>query len=161
MSRTLFILISIFLAAMISLPMGCATPEQPKPALDDTTFCPGRFDKVWDSTMKVLERRSLAVKDIDKGNGTITTRFTNYAAGPTAHSRLDEIAERPDVRLGLFTQVGYTLTITLTAVNDMSTQVKVKARIEAYDSNTTRKWHQCRSKGVIESGLLEEIRKSL
>jgi hypothetical protein len=43
----------------------------------------------------------------------------------------------------------------------MSTQVKIRANIEAYDTNATRKWHPCKSKGVIERDLLERIRGSL
>lgn len=147
--------------ALIFLIAGCATLEPTDTSPQDTSFFLGRYDKVWEATMKVLEKRSIEVKDIDKENGTITTRFFNYSVGPKAHHDLDKIADRPQVRLALFTQVGYSLQITLLAVNDMSTQVKVKASIEAYDSNATKKWHPCTSKGTIEQEIIQEIKRSL
>jgi hypothetical protein len=43
----------------------------------------------------------------------------------------------------------------------MSTQVKVTANIEAYDTNVTQKWQKCVSKGILEREILEQIRASL
>ena len=146
---------------LLMLFMGCATPPPPAPMVDDTSFFLGRFDKVWDATLKVLEKKSLTIKDVDKEKGEIVTRFANYSVGAHAHQDLENIAEKPELRLGLYTQVGYSLTIKLTPVNDMSTQVKVTANIEAYDTNVTRKWQKCVSKGVIEREILEQIRASL
>ena len=140
---------------------GCATPPPQGPMVDDTSFYLGRFDKVWEVTMKVLEKKSLEVKDMDKEKGEITTQFTNYSVGAKAHHELDKIAERPELRLGLYTQVGYSVNIKLVAINEMSTQVKITASIEAYDTNITKKWQPCRSKGVIERELLDKIRNSL
>jgi hypothetical protein len=148
-------------ATILFMLAGCATPPPQGPMVNDTSFYLGRFDKVWEVTMKVLEKKSLEVKEFDRENGEITTRFTNYSVGPKAHHELDKIAERPEVRLGLYTQVGYSVSIKIIAVNDMSTQVKIRANIEAYDTNATRKWHPCKSKGVIERELLERIRGSL
>jgi len=150
-------LIAILLATFA----GCATAPPPAPMVDDTSFYLGRFDKVWDITLKVLEKRSITIKDINKEKGEITTHFVNYSVGPHAHSDLENIAEKPDLRLGLYTQVGYSLTIKLTPINDMSTQVKVTAFIEAYDTNVTQKWQKCASKGVIEREILEKIKASL
>jgi len=150
---------AIFILLMIL--MGCATPQPPAPMVDDTSFFLGRFDKVWDVTLKVLEKKSLTIKDIDKEKGEIITRFANYSVGAHAHQDLLNIAEKPELRLGLYTQVGYSLTIKLTPINDMSTQVKITANIEAYDTNVTQKWQKCISKNVIERELLEKIRSSL
>ena len=149
------------LTATLIMRSGCATPPPQGPMVDDTSFYLGRFDKVWEVTMKVLEQKSLEVKDIDKEKGEITTGFVNYSVGAKAHHDLDKIAERPELRLGLYTQVGYSVNIKLVAINDMSTQVKITANIEAYDTNVTKKWQHCRSKGVIERELLEKIRNSL
>ena len=148
----------VFLLVILT---GCATAAPPGPMVDDTYFFLGRYDKAWDATLKVLEKRSLAIKDIHKEKGEIITRFVNYSVGPHAHRDLENIAERPDIRLGLYTQVGYSLTIKLTPVNDMSTQVKVTANIEAYDTNVTRKWQKCVSKNILEREILEQIRASL
>ncbi|HPE44252.1 MAG TPA: hypothetical protein PK380_00120, partial [Deltaproteobacteria bacterium] len=93
--------------------------------------------------------------------GEITTKFVNYSVGAKAHHELEKIAEKPELRLGLYTQVGYSVTIRLAAINEMSTQVKITADIEAYDTNVTKKWQPCKSKGVIERELLEKIRDSL
>ncbi|HPI91618.1 MAG TPA: hypothetical protein PLT09_00710 [Deltaproteobacteria bacterium] len=150
----------VFTAALFML-AGCATPQPQGPMVDDTSFFLGSFDKVWEVTFKVLEKNSLVVKDFDREKGEITTKFANYSVGPKAHHELDTIAERPQVRLGLYTQVGYTLTLRLVAVNDMNTQVKVTAHIEAYDTNATKKWQPCISKGVLEREMLEKIRNSL
>ncbi|HQI80068.1 MAG TPA: hypothetical protein PLR71_00790 [Deltaproteobacteria bacterium] len=156
MSKIFPIMLAVLLA-------GCATTKQPAgPMVDDTSFYLARFDKVWEVTMKVLEKKSLPVKELDKEKGEITTAFFNsYSVGVKAHADLEKIAERPNVKLALYTQVGYSVTIRLTPINDMSTQVKVIAHVEAYDSNATKKWQPCRSKGVVERELLELIRSSL
>jgi hypothetical protein len=146
---------------LLMILMGCATPQPPAPTVDDTAFFLGRFDKVWDVTLKVLEKKSIAIKDINKEKGEIVTRFANYSVGARAHQDLQTIAEKPELRLGLYTQVGYSLTIKLTPINDMSTQVKITANIEAYDTNVTQKWQKCISKNVIERELLEKIKSSL
>ncbi len=151
----------LVLAASIFALHGCATTKPQGPTAGDTSFFLGRYDRIWEVTIKTLERRSLELKEIDKENGTISTKFTNFSVGPKAHHDLDKIADRPDIRLALYSQVGYAVTVKLTAVNDMSTQVKIKVNIEAYDSNATKKWHPCRSKGVLEREILEDIRKSI
>lgn len=148
-------------STVLLLLAGCATTPPQGPMVDDTSFFLGRFDKVWEVTMKVLEKKSLEVKEFDKEKGEITTRFVNYSVGARAHHELEKIAEKPELRLGLYTQVGYSVNIRIVAVNEMSTQVKIKATIEAYDTNVTKKWQPCRSKGVIERELLESIRNSL
>lgn len=147
--------------AVLFMLAGCASPPPQGPMVDDTSFYLGRFDKVWEVTMKVLEKKSLEVNNMDKERGEITTRFVNYSVGAKAHHELEKIAERPELRLGLYTQVGYSVNIRLVAINEMSTQVKIKANIEAYDTNVTKKWQPCKSKGVIERELLEKIRNSL
>jgi hypothetical protein len=149
------------IALLLIILAGCATSPPPAPMVDDTSFYLGRFDKVWDVTLKVLEKKSLSIKDINKEKGEIITRFVNYSVGAHAHSDLENIAEKPDLRLGLYTQVGYSLTIKLTPINDLSTQVKVTANVEAYDTNVTQKWHKCPSKGIIEREILEKIKASL
>jgi uncharacterized lipoprotein len=146
---------------LLMILMGCATAQPPAPMVDDTSFFLGRFDKVWDVTLKVLEKKSLTIKDINKEKGEITTRFVNYSVGAHAHQDLLNIAEKPELRLGLYTQVHYSLTIKLTPINDMSTQVKIIADIEAYDTNVTQKWQKCISKNVFERELLEKIKSSL
>ena len=150
------------ISVLLMILMGCATPQQPPaPMVDDTSFFLGRFDKVWDVALKVLEKKSLTIKDINKEKGEIITRFANYSVGAHAHQDLQNIAEKPELRLGLYTQVGYSLTIKLTPINDMSTQVKITANIDAYDTNVTQKWQKCISKNVIERELLEKIKSSL
>ena len=140
---------------------GCASAPSLAPMIDDTSFYQGRYDKLWDATLKVLEKKSLAIKEINKEKGEITTRFANYSVGYHAHQDLEKIAEKPEVRLGLYTQVGYSLTIKLTPVTGTYTQIKITASIEAYDTNVTQQWQKCPSKGVIERELLGKIKDSL
>ncbi len=149
------------IATLLVILMGCAATPPPRPMVDDTAFFLGRFDKVWDVTLKILEKKSLTIKDINKEKGEIVTKFANYSVGTRAHQDLQNIAEKPDLRLGLYTQVGYSFTIRITPINDMSTQVKVIANIEAYDKNATQKWHKCPSKNILERELLEKIKASL
>jgi hypothetical protein len=144
--------------SLLAVLTGCITAAPPAPIIDDSSFYLGRFDKVWDVTLKVLEKKSLAVKEINKEKGEIITRFVNYSVGVHAHNDLENIAVKPDILLGLYTQVGYTLAIKLTPINDMSTQVKITATIEAYDTNVTQKWQKCPSKGIIERELLDKIK---
>lgn len=151
---------ALFLMLLILI-TGCATPPQAVTTGEDRSFFLGRFDKVWDTTLKELEKKSINVKDVNKEKGEITTRFVNYSVGPGAHHDVEKIAEKPNIQLGLYTQVGYTLTIRIIPISDMSTQVKVTANIEAYDTNVTKKWYPCKSKGVVERELLEKIRANL
>jgi hypothetical protein len=129
--------------------------------VEDTSFYLARFDKVWDVTRKVLERESIPIKTAEKERGEITTKFVNYSTGTKAHHQLDDIAERPEIRLAIYTQVGYSLIIHIVPTSEMSTKVKVSAKIEAYDKNATQKWHVCHSKYVIERKLMEKIRSEL
>ena len=141
------------------LTTGCAT-IQPEPG-DDTALYLTRRDKIWETTLSVLEETSIPIKSLDEEKGIIVTRFVNYAAGPGAHHAIDEIAERPVVRLAIFSQVGYRLTISITPVSEMSTMIRVIATIEAYDSNVTKTWHPCPTKNVLEDRLLDKIRSRI
>jgi hypothetical protein len=149
--------ILMFLLLLIT---GCATVP-PAPTAEDTFFYLARFDKVWVITQKVLEKESIPLKTAEKETGEITTKFVNYSAGHKAHYELDDIAEKPEIRLAIYTQVGYSLSIQVTPTSEMSTKVKINAKIEAYEKNVTQKWHECRSKNVIERKLLEKIRSEL
>ena len=148
------------LVYLLLMTAGCASVS-PAPAVKDTSFYLARFDKVWNVTLKVLEEKSIPIKTTEKEKGEITTKFVNYSMGNKAHYQLDDIAEKPEVRLAIYTQVGYSLIIQITPTSEMSTKVKASAKIEAYDKNATQKWHVCHSKNVIERDLLERIRSEL
>ena len=150
-------LLAIFLLA------GCASaPKQTATFPDNTAFYLARFDKVWDSVIAALNAESIPIDSMEKSKGIITTKFVNYSVGPQAHYELAAIAERPSAaRLAIWSQAGYNLSILVTPINEMSTKVKVTAHIEAYDKNVTQEWHECISKGVIESGIIEKVRAQL
>jgi len=150
-------LLAIFLLA------GCASaPKQAATFPDNTAFYLARFDKVWDSVIAALNAESIPIDSMEKSKGIITTKFVNYSVGPQAHYELATIAEKPSAaRLAIWSQAGYNLSILVTPINEMSTKVKVTAHIEAYDKNVTQEWHECISKGVIESGIIEKVRAQL
>jgi hypothetical protein len=157
--KTYFLL--VFLAAFLMA--GCASaPKQATTLQDDTAFYLARFDKVWDTVIMTLREESIPIDSIDKNRGVIITKFVNYAVGPQAHHELDKIAEKPSAaRLAIWSQAGYTLSILVTPISDMSTKTKITAHIEAYDRNVSQEWHECLSKGVIESSIIEKIRTQL
>jgi len=139
---------------------GCAAAT-PKPAELETSFYLARYEKVWGTTQSVLGKQSIPIASLDENKGLIITKPVTYSMGERAHNAVEEIAYRPDVFLGLYTQVRYAYTIRIIPSGEMSTQIKVMANIEAYDKNVTHKWHSCRSKNVVERGLLEKIRAQL
>ncbi|HQG33205.1 MAG TPA: hypothetical protein PLA83_14835 [Deltaproteobacteria bacterium] len=146
----------------VALISGCAAPQKPVKPNEDTAFYLARFDEVWNATLAALHGESIAVDSMNKDRGVISTKFVNYSSGPQAHYEIDAIAKPPSgVRLPLWSQVGYTLNILVTPINDMSTRVKVIAHIEAYDKNTTQEWHECTSNKSVESRFIEKIRAQL
>jgi len=141
---------------------GCATTSQPAKTAEDTAFYLARFDKVWDAAIASLAEEQIPIDSINKNRGVISTKFVNYSVGPKAHQEIDAIAQKPSAaRLAIWTQVGYTLNILITPINDMSTKVKVTAHIEAYDKNVSQEWHECISNKVIENKIIEKIRAQL
>lgn len=148
----------------VTLVSGCAAATAKKPVKpnDDTAFYLARYDEVWDATLAALRKESIVIDSMNKDRGVISTKFVNYSSGPQAHYEIDSIAARPsDVRLALWSQVGYTLNILVTPMNDMSTKVKVIAHIEAYDKNVSQEWHECPSNKTVENGFIEKIRAQL
>lgn len=154
-------LVSLSLLVLVLSVPGCAVAPKPPPTLEDTSFFLARYDNVWEKSLKVLEREGLPVKEADKATGLIITKFVNYSVGMRAHQEIEDIAERPDIRLALFSQVGYSLSIRIAPAGDMSSQLTITSRIEAYDKNATQKWHPCRSRNVVERKMLEKIRAVL
>ncbi len=149
------------LLAMLFL-MGCASTPHPVKAIDDTAFYLARFDKVWDASLATLAAEQIPLDNMNKEKGILLTKFVNYSVGPQAHHEIGAIAQKPSAaRLAFWSQVGYTLSILITPINDMSTKVKVTAHIEAYDKNVSQEWHECISNKVIENRIIEKIRAQL
>lgn len=144
------------------LAYGCASAPEPAKTKDDNAFYLARFDKVWDASLAALAEESITVNSMNKDKGVIVTKFINYSVGTQAHHEIENIARKPSAaRLAVYSQVGYTMSILITPINDMSTRVKVTAHIEAYDKNVTQEWHECVSNRVIENKILEKIRTQL
>lgn len=151
----------MFLWAVLLL-YGCASAPEPVRTKDDNAFYLARFDKVWDAALAALAEESITVDSMNKDKGVIVTKFINYSVGQQAHHEIEKIAGKPSsTRLAVYSQVGYTMSILITPINDMSTKVKVTAHIEAYDKNVTQEWHECTSNRVIENRILEKIRTQL
>jgi hypothetical protein len=141
---------------------GCASVSRPARPAEDSAYCLASFNKVWDASVMALAEEHIPVDTLSKDKGVISTKFVNYSMGPKAHYELDAIAEKPSAaRLAIWSQVGYTLSILITPVTDMGTQIKVTAHIEAYDKNISQEWHRCVSKKVIESRIVEKIKAQL
>jgi hypothetical protein len=141
---------------------GCATASKPVKPPEDTAFYLARFNKVWDASIAALAEEHIPIDSMNKDRGVIGTKFVNYSMGPKAHNDLDAIAQKPSAqRLAIWSQVGYTLNILITPINDMSTKVKVTAHIEAYDKNVSQEWHECISNKVLENKIIEKIKTEL
>lgn len=153
--------LSVLLAT--SLAAGCASaPEQKAAPHDNTVLFLSSFGRVWDAFTTTIEEDSIPIDTMDWEQGLITTRFVNYSVGQKTHRDLMTIAVKPaEPRLAIWSQAGYTLSIHLAAVSDLSTRVQVSAHIEAYNQNVTSQWHECASKGVIERNLLEKVKARL
>ncbi|MFY9110515.1 MAG: hypothetical protein WAR22_05140 [Desulfomonilia bacterium] len=151
------VLLAMLLAA------GCASaPEQKAAPHDNTVFFLSSYDKVWDALTATLEEDSIPIDTMDWSEGLITTGFINYSVGQKTHRELSTIAVKPaEPRLAIWSQAGYTLSIRLESVSDLSTKVQVTAHIEAHNQNVTGQWHECASKGVLERKLLERVKARL
>ena len=155
--KNLYLILTVLVFAL----SGCATAPEPRPK-EDTAFYLARFDNVWDAALMALEEESIPIETMEKEKGLITTGFVNFSVGPQAHHEVDKIAQIPTAnRLAIWSQVGYTLSILITPINDMSTKARVSAHIEAYDKNVTKKWHECITNCTIEDMILEKIRAQL
>jgi hypothetical protein len=161
MRRYLMKNIHLIVIVLILTLSGCASTPDPRPK-EDTAFYLARYDKTWEAALMTLQEESIPIENMEKEKGLITTKFVNYSVGPQAHHELEKIAQKPSAtRLAIWSQVGYTLSILVTPINDMSTKVKVTAHIEAYDKNVTQEWHECLTNSVIEDAILEKIRDQL
>lgn len=150
--------ISLFF--LIILITSCAAVT-PRPAERETSFFLARYGKAWETAQSVLGKQSIPIASMDEAKGVIITKTITYSLGERAHNAVEEIAYRPEVFLGFYTQVRYAYTIQVIPSGETSTQIRVTATIEAYDKNITRKWHYCTSKNVVERSLLEKIRAGL
>jgi len=159
MKRILPYMTFVLAAALMT---GCAAPQKPVKPNEDTAFYLARYSPCSDATLAALHGESITIDSMNKDKGVIATKFVNYSSGPRAHYEVDAIAEPPsNVRLALWSQVGYTLSILVTPISNMSTRVKVIAHVEAYDKNASREWHECASNKSIESTFIEKIRAHL
>ena len=155
--KNMYLIVAVLIVSL----SGCATTPPPQQK-EDTAFYLARFNKVWDACLMTLEEEAIPIETMEKEKGLITTEYVNYSVGPQAHHEIEKIAQKPSAeRLAIWSQVGYTLSILITPINDMSTKVRVTAHIEAYDKNVTKQWHECISYGVIENIILERIRSQL
>ncbi len=153
-------LITVLLAT--ALVSGCTSAPKPVKQVDDTAFYLARFDKVWDASVAALAEEGIPIDTMNKDRGVIGTKFVNHSVGPKAHYELEAIAQKPSAaRLAIWSQVGYTLSILITPINDMSTKVKVTAHIEAYDKTVSQEWHECISNKAVENRIIERIRTQL
>ncbi len=149
MKKTILILLAIL--------VGCATTPADKPTIKDTQVIRASFDEVWRATVSTFAEMALPIQSIDKGNGSITTGIVRFTSGWAAPKEIDRVARKPSVLLGTWSAGRYTLSVLVRSSAKDSTEVKVTARIEAYEEYMTKDWHICYSKGVIEKQIFDSI----
>ena len=123
--------IYLILIVLLFTISGCASAPQSKPK-EDTAFYLARFNKVWDACRVALGEESIPIETMEQEKGLITTEFVNYSVGMQAHHEIEKIAQKPSAtHRAIWSQVGYTLSILITPISDMSTKVRVTAHIVA------------------------------
>lgn len=153
---------------------GCATMPVMKVETQDTFTIQSSFNKVWGALIATLSEQALPIKSIEKDSGLVTTDFfifvdadsisikEAFKKGSGAVSeKIDIIAYRPKVFLGIWTKGRYFLNIFVKSEGVNTTSIKITAHIEAFESNIKRSWLVCNSKGVIEKEIIDSIKAKL
>jgi len=149
---------------LIALPTvllaGCAPPQMVKPTIQDTVVIQAPFDKVWGAIVSTLAEMALPIESIEKESGLITTKFVTFASGIFAEKKIDRIAQKPPLFLASWSQGRYTLSVFVAPVGEDATKIKITAHIEAFE-RTTKGWHVCYSKGVIEKQIFDSVKSKI
>jgi len=135
----------------------CATVPVDKPIISDTFVINRPFAKVWGATVATLAENSIPIKVIEKESGIITTEQIVFASGFGSDEKIQRIAQLPYVFMSVWNSGKYYLSIYITAGEQDTTNIKITTHIEGYESNPTKRWHECFSKGVLENELHDSI----
>lgn len=141
---------------------GCATTTQMvKPDIQNSSTIQASYDKVWGALMATLAEKAYPIESVEKESGLITTKFVNFASGYGANKEIKRVSQRPSVFMGTWNQGRYTLSIFVNSKDNIATDIKITAHIEAYENNMTNSWHICQTKGVVESDILQAVSSKL
>lgn len=132
--------------------IGCATSPVKPPVVKDTEIFQAPFNRVWKATVATIANMALPVESIEKESGLLTTRFIRFSL-----TELNRIAQTPRTFLGVWSTGRYTLSIFVSSTSKDTTKVKITTHIEAFESNVTKTWHVCYSKGILERQILNSI----
>lgn len=140
---------------------GCATAQIATGPVVDTFVVDRPFAETWAASVAVFAERSLQIKAIEKDSGLITTEHRVYATGYGADKKIKAMSVRPSRLLAMWDAGRYSVTLYASPESATSTKIKITAHMEAFDSNDTRAWHPCKSRGIIEGEIYAAITEKL
>lgn len=138
---------------------GCGSPAV-RLQITDTDVIEAPFDDVWAAVVASLAERDFTIEAIEKESGLITTKHMIFLDGIYTQRELERVATMPSNPLATWVQARLSINVFVKAAAG-GTKVKITTNIEAYDSNVSKRWHPCYSKGVIEQQIFDQIRASL
>lgn len=146
----------LFLAVIL---FSCTMPPQEaREPIKDSEVFNSPFNKVWAGIVSTIAEMSLPIQSIEKESGLITTQFITDKSG---WEPVKNLAYNPTVLLGTWTGCRYTYSIFVNTLSENQTKVKVNTHIEGFESNVTKDWHVCQSKGILEDQFFNMLRSSL
>lgn len=117
------------------------------------------FDKVWAGIVSVISEMSLPIQSIEKESGLITTQFILDNSNEWEPAK--KMAYTPSVFLGTWTGCRYSYSFFVNKQSENQTNVRINTHIEGYESNVTKNWHVCPSRGILENNFFERLKLSL
>ena len=149
-SRRAGLYAALALALVVS---GCIAPD-----FESRRVYEAPFDAVWDATQRALEERGVQVDRLAKEQRVLVTEAFLFGRG---EREIDTVAVRPVHWFAHWGGARYVHLIQFAAVTPERTLVDIETEIEAYEIHSTRKWHECKSRGVLEEELFDTIAQFL
>jgi hypothetical protein len=141
--------------------LACATTQAIRPQIYNSATFSAPFDEVWSALISTLAEQALPIESVEKESGLITTKFVTFASGLLADERIDYYTVKPSGLLNVWNQGRYTISAFVTPSGEEAAVVRITTHIEAYESNVSKSWHVCYSKGVLEREIFNSIRSQI
>jgi len=148
-----------FAFLVIVIFVGCASipPPAPTEPIQDTFIIAGNLSEVWTVILDSLTTLSIPIRVIEKESGLISTDMVIFASGYNCLKTIDEYAVHPTIILDVWDSGRLSLNIIAIQKEEGLTQIKIVPHIETFESNVTKSWHICQSRGTFERNFATAI----
>ncbi len=148
-----------YIPILLLLFLGCAATQTPVAPVNNSKTFDSSYTKVWNALLSVISEMDIPMESIDKNNMQFVSKSINLDGD--VDTRLNEIAYKPRVGMGIWNRAEYSYTITLYRLSEKQTTVRIALKIEGYETKVTKSWYDCNSRGVLEQALFDKLSSSL